>query len=158
MEKDEIGPYTRRVKRMDTLHRWMTQAALLAALLIMAGPVLTRSLVHPAAGAFIASDICHGVANGPASDALESSPWLVRGSPQVLSHGDLEPKGTQQATADHDCAYCVLAGRLLGGISALPWTGSMLPTVAPPPAAPQPLPLLTRAEGYWATGPPLRRN
>jgi hypothetical protein len=158
MEKDEVGPYTRRVKRMDTLHRWMTHAALLAALLIVAGPVLTRSLVHPAPGAFIASDICHGVANVPASDALESSPWLVRAAPQVLSHADLDPHGTQQATADHDCAYCVLAGRLLGGISTLPWTGSMLPTVSPPRAAPHPLPLLARAEGYWATGPPLRRN
>jgi hypothetical protein len=158
MEKDKVGPYTRRVKRMDTLHRWMTRAALLAALLIVAGPVLTRSLVHPAPGALTASDICHGVARAPASDALESSPWLVRVTPQVLSHADLDPQGAQQATADHDCAYCVLAGRLLGGISALPWTGSMLPTVGPPPAAPQPLPLLTRAEGYWATGPPLRRN
>lgn len=136
----------------------MTHAALLAALLIVAGPVLTRSLVYPAPGSLVASDLCHGVANVPASDALESSPWLVRVTPQVLSHADLDPQGTQQATADHDCAYCVLAGRLLGGISALPWTGSMLPTVCPSPAAPQPLPLLTRAEGYWATGPPLRWN
>ncbi len=158
MEKDKVGPYTRRVKRMDTLHRWMTRAALLAALLIVAGPLLTRSLAHQARGAIGASDICHGVANAPASDALVPSPWLVSVTPQALSHADLDPQGSQQASADQDCAYCVLANRLLGGIPALLWTGSMLPTVAPPPAAPQPLPLLDRAEGYWATGPPLRRN
>ncbi|WP_336683715.1 DUF2946 family protein [Stenotrophomonas maltophilia] len=143
---------------MDTLHRWMTHAALLAALLIVAGPVLTRSLVHPAPGSLAASDICHGVANAPASDALVSSPRLVSVTAQVPSHADVNPQGTPQATDDHDCAYCVLAGRLLGGIPAVLWAGSVLPGVCTPPAAHQPLPLLARAESYWATGPPLRRT
>lgn len=136
--------YTGTVIRSLPLHRWMSRLAVVAVLLMVLAPLVSRALQVPAMASAV-SMAGHGGHAMPGMDPAAAMPGMDHGHTVA---------GSSHADHGEACEYCVLA------MGALPWL-VVLPVLPAalhplPPAAPRKVDasLGLRWSPHLARGPP----